>query len=110
MMFIYSSMERERERGEDKEWNFGLYLSGSNTRLSKRAIENLNSICEEHLNGRYCLQIIDIEEYPQIGIDKNIIASPTLIRESPVPVKRVIGDFSEREKALVAVGIKKKSV
>ena len=104
-------MERERERErEDKQWNFVLYLSGSKTRLSKRAIENLKEICEEYLNGRYRIRIIDIEDRPQIGIDKNIIASPTLIRESPVPVKRVIGDLSDREKALVAVGIKKKSV
>ncbi len=79
-----------------------LYLSGGKTRLSKRAITNLYEIREEHLNGRYSIQIIDIEEQPEIGSKKNIIASPPLIRELPEPVKRVMGDLSEREKALVA--------
>ncbi len=84
-----------------------LYLSGGNTRLSKRAITNLYEICEELLNGRYTIQIIDIEDHPEIGRDKNIIASPTLIRELPEPIKRLIGDLSEREKALAALEIKR---
>jgi circadian clock protein KaiB len=97
------------EGTNNKEWQFVLCLSGSKTRLSKRAIENLHDICEEHLTGRYSIQVIDIEEQPQIGIEKNVIASPTLIRELPEPVKRVIGDLSEREKALVSLQIKKTS-
>ena len=97
-------------RTNNKEWQFVLYLSGGTTGLSKRAIENLNAICEEYLEGRYSIQIIDIEERPEIGIEKNIIASPTLIRELPEPVKRVIGDLSHREKALVALQIKKRPV
>lgn len=96
-------------RTNNKEWQFVLYLSGSKTRLSKRAIENLHDICEKHLKGRYSIQVIDIEEQPQIGVEKNIIASPTLIRELPEPVKRVIGDLSEREKALVSLQIRKTS-
>jgi circadian clock protein KaiB len=83
-----------------------LYLSGGKTRLSKGAIENLNEICEEHLYGRYRIQIIDIEDEPEIGFEKNVIASPTLIRELPEPVKRVTGNLSEREKALVALEIR----
>lgn len=68
----------------------------------------MNDICEEHLRGRYSIQIIDIEEHPQIGIEKNIIASPTLARKLPEPVRRVIGDLSQREKALVALEIRSK--
>jgi circadian clock protein KaiB len=100
--------ERKKKNGKGELWHFVLYLSGGKTRLSKRAITNLYKICEEYLNGRYGIQIIDIEDYPEIGKDKNIIVSPTLIRELPKPLKRVIGDLSEREKALVALGIKKK--
>lgn len=99
--------ERKKQNDKGELWHFVLYLSGDETRLSKRAITNLYEICEEHLNGRYSIQIIDVEDYPKIGRDKNIIASPTLIRELPEPVKRVIGDLSEREKALAALEIKK---
>ena len=101
--------ERGMKKSGDKEWQFVLYVSGGRTRPSRRAIENLNAICEEYLEGRYSIQIIDIEEHPQIGIEKNIIASPTLIRELPEPLRRVIGDLSEREKALVALQIKQDS-
>jgi circadian clock protein KaiB len=100
--------ERKKQNHKGKPWHFVLYLSGDKTRLSKRAIINLYEICEEHLNGKYSIQIIDIEVNPKVGRDKNIIASPTLIRALPEPVKRVIGDLSEREKALVALEIKRK--
>ncbi|MGZ3749280.1 MAG: circadian clock KaiB family protein [Pseudobdellovibrionaceae bacterium] len=100
--------KKQNGKGELELWHFVLYLSGEKTRLSRKAITNLYEICEEYLNGRYSIQIIDIEDYPKIGKDKNIIASPTLIRELPEPVKRVIGDLSEREKALLALAIKKK--
>jgi circadian clock protein KaiB len=99
--------ERRKQKSEGEQWQLILYVSGGKTRLSKRAIQNLNEICEEHLKGRYSIQIIDIEEHPEIGIKKNIIASPTLIRELPEPVKRVIGDLSQKEKALVALEVKK---
>jgi circadian clock protein KaiB len=100
--------ERNKQKSKGVVWYFVLYLSGHKTRLSKRAITNLYEICEEYLHGRYTIQIIDIEERPKIGRDKNIIASPTLIRELPEPVKRVIGDLSEREKALAVLEIKRK--
>ncbi len=99
--------ERKKQNDKGELWHFVLCLSGDKTRLSKRAITILYEICEEHLNGRYSIQIINIEDYPKIGKDKNIVASPTLIRELPEPVKRVIGDLSEREKALAALEIKR---
>jgi circadian clock protein KaiB len=98
--------ERKKQKDEVVQWIFVLYVSGK-TRLSRGAIRNLNEICEEHLEGRYSIRIIDIEKQPHIGTEKGIIASPTLIRELPEPVKRIIGDLSEREKALVAMDIKK---
>jgi circadian clock protein KaiB len=104
-MFILCPMKRKRE---EEQWELILYVSGGETRLSKRAIKNLNEICEEHLRGRYSIEIIDIEKHPEIGIKKNIIASPTTIREMPEPLKRIIGDLSDREKALVALQIANK--
>ncbi len=101
-------LQQRKEKRQPEQWVFSLYVSTRSTRLSKRAIQNLYDICEEYLKDEYRIEIIDIEEHPQIGIDKNIIASPTLIRELPEPVKRVIGDLSEREKALVALEIKRK--
>ena len=99
--------ERRKQSKRGAPWHFVLYLAGAKTKLSKRAITNLYEICEELLNGRYTIQIIDIEDHPEIGSEKNIIASPTLIRELPEPLKRVIGDLSEREKALAALEIKR---
>jgi len=99
--------ERRKQSKQGEPWHFVLYLSGGKTRLSKRAITNLYEICEELLKGRYTIQIIDIEDHPEIGREKNIIASPTLIRELPEPLKRVIGDLSEREKVLAALKIKR---
>ncbi len=102
--------EEKKEKIPRKQWVFVLYVSARNTRLSKRAIQNLHDICEEYLKGEYGIQMVDIEEEPEIGKEKNIIASPTVVRELPEPLKRVIGDLSEREKALVALGIGKKVI
>lgn len=95
------------QKSANERWVFILYVSGGLTRLSRRAIENLNDICEAHLKGQYSIEVIDIEVHPEIGIERNIIASPTLIRELPEPVRRIIGDLSENEKTLKALGIKK---
>ena len=90
--------KRREQNNQGGLWHFVLYLSGGETKLSKRAIENLDKICEEHLNDRYSIQTINIEKQPEIGIRKGIIASPTLIRELPEPVKRVIGNLQKRKR------------
>ena len=72
---------------------------------SIRAIENIKSICEEHLQGRYTLDIVDIYKFPDTMYENNIIASPTLIKHSPEPFKKLLGDLSDRNKVLGALGI-----
>lgn len=70
------------------------------------AIENLRRICEQDLEGRYELEIIDVLEFPQIAEDENILATPTLIRELPLPLRRVIGDLSDRDKVLLGLDVR----
>ena len=79
-----------------------LYVTGSSPRTSI-AIANLRRICEHELQGRYELQIIDVLEHPQLAEDEKILATPTLIKHLPPPLRRVIGDLSDREKVLLGL-------
>jgi circadian clock protein KaiB len=76
-----------------------LYLAG-NTPVSARAIVNTRRFCEEHLRGRYQLEIVDISLHPERAKDAQIIAAPTLVRKLPLPEQRVIGDMSHTERLL----------
>ena len=82
-----------------------LYISGPTPR-SENAIHNLRQLCEEHLPGRYEIEIIDILEHPQLAEDERILATPTLIKELPPPLRRLIGDMSEKDKVLVGLDIR----
>lgn len=81
-----------------------LFTSGSTPR-SARAIQNLNEICEANLKGNYRLEVIDIYQEPGRATESDIIAAPTLIKEEPLPVRRLIGDLSDRLKVLVSLSI-----
>jgi len=87
-----------------QEYILKLYITGMSM-SSIRAIENIKSICEEHLQGRYTLDIVDIYKFPDTMYENNIIASPTLIKHSPEPFKKLLGDLSDRNKVLGALGI-----
>jgi len=81
-----------------------LYVTGQTPR-SVRAIANLRRICKEELGGRYELIIVDILERPQLAEDERILATPTLIKELPPPVRRIIGDLSAAEKVLLGLDL-----
>jgi circadian clock protein KaiB len=81
-----------------------LYVTGMSM-SSLRAIENIKDICEEHLQDRYTLDIVDIYKFPDTMYENNIIASPTLIKHAPQPFKKLLGDLSNRNKVLAALGI-----
>lgn len=81
-----------------------LYVTGSTPRSAK-AIENVSTLCATVLAGRVDLQIIDLYRDPEAGMEDQIIAVPTLVKLSPSPVRRVIGDLSNREKLLGALGL-----
>jgi circadian clock protein KaiB len=84
-----------------------LYVSGM-TPNSKQAIKNVQSICEEHLEGRYQLEIIDIFQQPIFAKAGQIVAAPTLVKELPLPLRKFIGDLSQTEKILLKLDVRKK--
>lgn len=84
----------------------GLYVTGT-TRNSERAIVNIRKICEEHLQGRYDLQIVDISQHPTLAEGEQIIAAPTLIKKLPLPLRRFIGDMSQSERILLGLDLRK---
>jgi circadian clock protein KaiB len=84
-----------------------LYVSGM-TPNSKRAIENIRTICKEHLEGRYKLEIIDIYQQPNFAKEGQIVAAPTLVKELPPPLRKFIGDLSQKERILLGLDIRKK--
>ena len=81
-----------------------LYIMGQSAR-SRIAIANLRELCKNELKGQYELTIIDVLERPQLAEDEKIIATPTLIKDLPPPLKRVIGDLSNKEKVLMGLDI-----
>jgi circadian clock protein KaiB len=83
-----------------------LYVTGT-TRNSERAIVNIRRICEEHLRGRYDLEIVDISEHPTLAVGEQIIAAPTLIKKLPLPLRRFIGDMSQTDRILLGLDLRK---
>ena len=89
---------------DDRYYCLRLYIAGT-TIHSIHAIENIKRICEEYLQGRYELEVIDIYQQPQLGKQEYILAVPTLIKRLPPPLQRIIGDMSKTEKVLVGLDI-----
>lgn len=85
-----------------------LYITGM-TPQSVRAIANVKKICEEHLKGRYELEVIDLYQQPQLAEGEQIIAAPTLIKKLPLPLRRIIGDMSKTERVLVGLDLQRKA-
>lgn len=82
-----------------------LYVTGS-TPHSTRAIANIRKFCEEHLQGRYELEIVDIAQRPTLAEGEQIIAAPTLIKKLPLPLRRFIGDMSQTERILLGLDLR----
>lgn len=91
---------------QDGKYVLKLYVTGM-TPNSVRAVENLRKICEEHLQGKYDLEVIDIYQQPDLASSEQIIAAPTLVKKLPPPLRKFIGGLSETEKVLVGLDIKK---
>jgi circadian clock protein KaiB len=85
-------------------YSLRLFISGSTPRSTK-AVASIRSLCEEHLSGRYDLEVIDIYQQPEHAVVAQIIAAPTLIKQLPLPLRRFIGNLSDRKKMLVALNI-----
>lgn len=86
------------------EYALKLYITGRTSR-AQRAIDNLHRICEEELDGRYHMIIIDVLEHPQLAEDEKIMATPTLIKRLPPPIRKVVGDLSDTESVLLGLDV-----
>lgn len=86
-------------------WNLRLYIAGETTR-SRAALNNLKQICEEHLAGRYSVEVIDLLQNPSLARGDQILAVPTLVRKLPPPLKKIIGDLSSAERVLVGLDLR----
>jgi len=97
-----------RRQADGEKWELRLYTAGQ-TPKSLAAIKNLKQVCEEHLAGRYEIEIIDLLKNPRLAKDDQIVAIPTLVRKLPDPVRKIIGDLSDTERALVGLQLKQLS-
>jgi circadian clock protein KaiB len=82
-----------------------LYVVGSSPR-AKTAIANLQRICDDELKGQYTLEIIDVQEHPEAAESDRILATPTLVKQLPPPLRRVIGDLSDKDKVLLGLEVR----
>ena len=85
-------------------WDLHLYVAGK-TPKARAALGNLKLICEEKLKGKYNINVIDLLKNPQIARDDQIVAIPTLVRKSPLPVRNIIGDLSNAKRVLIGLGL-----
>lgn len=89
-------------------WDLRLYVAGQ-TPKSIAAVSNLRKICEEHLAGRYRVEVIDLVKNPQLARGDQILAIPTLVRRLPEPIRKIIGDLSNQERVLVGLDVRPRS-
>ena len=101
------AFELALEESRNSDYVLRLYVSGM-TPNSIRAIENIRTICAEHLEGRYQLEIIDIYQQPIFAKEGQIVAAPTLVKELPLPLRKFIGNMSQTEKILLGLDLRKR--
>ncbi len=94
-----------RARGDRGTWQLRLYIAGQTARAAA-AIANLERICEERLQGRYQLEVVDLLRNPQLARGDQILAIPTLVRRLPPPIKRLIGNLADTERVLVGLDLR----
>lgn len=94
-----------KEESVSEIWNLRLYVAGQ-TPKSILAFSNLKKLCEEHLKGKYKIEVIDLIKNPQLAKGDQILAIPTLVRKLPVPLRKIIGDLSDTERVLVGLDLK----
>jgi circadian clock protein KaiB len=92
---------------EEDLFDLRLYVAGQ-TPKAIRAFANLRKICDEHLAGRYRIEVVDLLEDPQLGRGDQILALPTLVRRLPQPIKKIIGDLSNTERVLVGLDLRQR--
>jgi len=88
----------------DEHWVLRLYVAGQSPK-SLAAFDNLTALCEDRLQGRHTIEVIDLLKHPRLAKDDQILAIPTVVRKLPPPVRRMIGDLSDTKRVLVGLGL-----
>lgn len=94
-----------RKQGDVEMWDLRLYVAGQTPR-SLAAFSNLKKICEQHLSGRYNIEVVDLVKHPQLAAGDQIVAIPTLVRKLPQPLRKIIGDLRDTDRALVGLQLR----
>jgi circadian clock protein KaiB len=94
--------------GDPERWELRLYVAGQTPRAIT-AFANLKKLCEQHLSGRYTIEVVDLLLNPTLAAGEQILAIPTLVRKLPEPVKKIIGDLSNEERVLVGLDLRPKA-
>ncbi|HLH47007.1 MAG TPA: circadian clock KaiB family protein [Acidimicrobiales bacterium] len=100
-----STVAGAAEDDDSGTWHLRLYVAGQTAR-SAAALYNLRTICEDHLAGRYTIEVVDLLERPQLAQGEQIVAIPTLERRLPPPVRKIIGDLSNTERVLIGLDLR----
>jgi circadian clock protein KaiB len=98
-----------RGRSSADRYVLRLYVTGQTPR-STRAVENLKRICEEYMEGRYDLEVIDLYQQPELARAQEIVVAPTLIKTLPEPVRKILGDLSDKERVLAGLDLQKRAL
>jgi circadian clock protein KaiB len=93
------------DSGDAETWELRLYVAGQ-TPKSMAAFANLKRLCEEHLSGRYTIEVIDLMHQPQLAVGDQIVAIPTLVRKLPAPLRKIVGDLSNTTRTLVGLQLR----
>ena len=91
-------------RQAEGDYQLRLFIAGQ-TQRSVRAVRNITRICEQHLRGHYDLEVIDLYQQPEMAVEHQLLAAPTLVRLLPLPLRRMIGDMSNTDQVLAKLGI-----
>ncbi|HEY3451606.1 MAG TPA: circadian clock KaiB family protein [Myxococcales bacterium] len=97
--------KEKRSPKAEAQWELRLYIAGQ-TQKSVTALANLTRICEEHVKGKYRIEVIDLLKNPRLARGDQILALPTLVRKLPQPIKKIIGDLSNEERVLVGLDLR----
>ena len=98
-------MKESTSASKNETWLLRLYIAGETDR-ARQALVNLEKYCEEHLEGMYKIEVVDLNKQPERARQDDILAIPTVVRKVPEPVRKIIGDLSDREKVLVGLNLK----
>ena len=100
------SQSTSKKSSENERWELRMYVAG-HTPTSLAAFTNLKKICEEHLAGRYSIEVIDLLDNPLLAKSEQIVTIPTLVRILPLPVKQIIGDLTDTERVIAGLDLSK---